>query len=145
MARGLNKVLLIGNLGNDPEIKYSQSGNAIANISIATTEGRKNANGEWEDYTEWHRVVMFGKLAETCKDYLRKGSKVFIEGRIQTRSWEDKDGKKNYMTEVVGASMLMLDSKGSDSSMNTASSDSGSGNESRQSSNMPNEEDDLPF
>ncbi|MFC1538335.1 single-stranded DNA-binding protein [Candidatus Latescibacterota bacterium] len=145
MARGLNKVLLIGNLGNDPEIKYSQSGNAIANISIATTEGRKNANGEWEDFTEWHRVVMFGKLAETCKDYLRKGSKVFIEGRIQTRSWEDKDGKKNYMTEVVGNSMLMLDSKGSNPSMNEPDSDSGSGKASRQSSNMPNEEDDLPF
>ncbi len=144
MARGLNKVMLIGNLGNDPEIRYAQSGNAIANLSIATTEGRKNQNGDWEDHTEWHRVVFFGKLAETCKDYLRKGSKIFVEGRIQTRSWEDKDGKKNYSTEVVGNSMLMLDSKGSGSS-GGPSGGSPRQNAPQPPSDAPQGEDDLPF
>ena len=89
MSRGLNKVLLIGNLGADPEIKYTPSGTAIANLRLATAESRKNSEGDWEDHTEWHRVVMFGRRAETCKDYLKKGSKIYIEGRIQTRSWEN--------------------------------------------------------
>ncbi len=111
MARGLNKVLLIGNLGADPEIKYAPSGTAIATFNMATTENRKNRDGEWEDQTEWHRVVMFGKQAEFCKDYLHKGSKLFVEGRLQTRSWDDQSGQKKYMTEVVGNQMLMLDSR----------------------------------
>jgi single-strand DNA-binding protein len=155
MARGLNKVMLIGNLGNDPEIRYAKSGSAIANISIATTEGRKNQSGDWEDHTEWHRVVFFGKQAETCKDYLRKGSKVFVEGRIQTNTWEDKDGKKNYSTEVVGYSMLMLDSKGSGQGGGGGYSggqgggqgggQSQSNNAPQPPSNMPQGEDDLPF
>ena len=83
MSRGLNKVMLIGNLGSDPEIKYTASGTAIANIRLATAENRRNADGNWEETTEWHRVVFFGKQAETCKDYLRKGSKLYIEGRIR--------------------------------------------------------------
>jgi len=112
MARGLNKVLLIGNLGADPEIKYTPSGTAIANLRLATAESRKNSEGDWEDHTEWHRVVMFGRRAETCKDYLRKGSKIYIEGRLQTRSWDDQSGQKKYMTEVFGYQMIMLDSKG---------------------------------
>jgi len=112
MARGLNKVILIGNLGNDPEIKYAASGTAIANLSIATTESRKNREGTYEETTEWHRVSMFGKQAEVCKDYLHTGSKVYIEGRLQTRSWDDASGQKRYMTEIIAFSMLMLDSKG---------------------------------
>ena len=118
MARGLNKVMLIGNLGADPEIKYAQSGTPIANFNIATSENRKNSDGEWEDITEWHKVVMFGRQAEVCKDYLHKGSKIFIEGRLQTRSWDDQDGKKHYMTEVVGFNMVMLDPKGMVTSTN---------------------------
>ena len=119
MARGLNKVLLIGNLGADPEIKYTPSGTAIANLRLATAESRKNSEGDWEDHTEWHRVVMFGRRAETCKDYLRKGSKIFIEGRIQTRSWDDQSGQKRYMTEVLGYQMIMLDPKGQGPSADT--------------------------
>ena len=114
MARGLNKVMLIGNLGADPEIKYSPSGTSISNIRLATSENRKNSDGEWEERTEWHRVVMYGRQAEICKDYLRKGSKIYVEGRLQTRSWDDQDGKKHYMTEVVGFNMVMLDPKGQD-------------------------------
>lgn len=119
MARGLNKVLLIGNLGADPEIKYTPSGTAIANLRLATAESRKNSEGEWEDHTEWHRVVMFGRRAETCKDYLKKGSKIYIEGRIQTRSWDDQSGQKRYMTEVLGYQMIMLDPKGQGPSADT--------------------------
>lgn len=104
--------MLIGNLGQDPEIKYAASGTAIANLRIATTENKKSKDGAWEEQTEWHRVVMFGKTAETCKNYLRKGSKIYVEGRLQTRSWDDKDGQKKYMTEIAGFMMIMLDSKG---------------------------------
>ena len=111
MARGLNKVLLIGNLGADPEIKYLPSGTAIANFNMATTEKRKNAQGEYEDVTEWHRIVLFARQAENCKDYLKKGSKIFLEGRIQTRSWDDQNGLKQYRTEIVGNTFLMLDGK----------------------------------
>ena len=147
MARGLNKVLLIGNLGADPEIKYSANGNAIANLRLATTEGRKNRDGEWEDVTEWHRVVMFGKQAETCKDYLRKGSKIFIEGRIQTRSWDDQSGQKRYTTEVVGFTLLMLDSRNQDTSGEQPQRQGGqsSFNASQPPSNTPAADDDLPF
>lgn len=112
MARGLNKVMLIGNLGSDPEIKYAPSGTAIANFNLATSENRRNKNGEWQEATEWHKIVMFAKQAELCKDYLKKGSKVYIEGRLQTRSWEDKNGQKRYLTEVVGLNLVMLDQKG---------------------------------
>jgi len=146
MARGLNKVMIIGNLGNDPEIKYAPSGTAIANFTVATTEGRKNKDGEWEDATEWHRVVMFGRQAEVCKDYLRKGSKVYIEGRLQTRSWEDQSGQRRYMTEINGNQMVMLDSKGE------GGSGGGGGQSSKRDSqpgpppdNGPDIDDDLPF
>lgn len=148
MARGLNKVMLIGNLGADPEIKYSANGNAIANLRLATTESRKNRDGEWEDVTEWHRVVIFGKLAETCKDYLRKGSKIYIEGRIQTNSWEDQSGQKRYSTEVVGYTLLMLDSKNQDTSGGPPPQRQGgqsSFNASQPPSNIPDADDDLPF
>ena len=149
MARGLNKVMLIGNLGADPEIKYAQSGTPIANFNIATSENRKNSDGEWEDITEWHRVVMFSRQAEVCKDYLHKGSKVFIEGRLQTRSWDDQDGKKHYITEVVGFNMVMLDPKDKDTTMNAPeppeSPVSDTDTTPEPSEDIPKEEDDLPF
>ena len=151
MARGLNKVMIIGNLGNDPEIKYAPSGTAIANFTVATTEGRKNKDGEWEDATEWHRIVMFGRQAEVCKDYLHKGSKVYIEGRLQTRSWEDQSGQRRYMTEINGNQMLMLDSKGEGGS--GGGSGGGGGGSSKQRNSQPGPppdsgsdmDDDLPF
>ena len=150
MARGLNKVMLIGNLGSDPEIKYAASGTPIANFSVATTDNRKNKDGEWEEFTEWHRVVMFGRQAEICKDYLKKGSKVFIEGRLQTRSWDDQSGQKRYMTEIVGSQMVMLDQKGQGISgepsgqYEPAQSQSGK-NQKPSRENIPEAEDDLPF
>lgn len=110
MAKGLNRVMLIGNLGQDPDVRYSANGNAIANVSIATAEGKKDQNGDWQDHTEWHKLIFFGKTAEVAKDYLRKGSKIYIEGRLQTRSWE-KDGIKRYTTEIVVSQLLMLDGR----------------------------------
>ena len=148
MARGLNKVLLIGNLGADPEIKYATNGNAIANLRVATTESRKNREGEWEEITEWHRVVMFGRQAELCKDYLKKGSRVYIEGRLQTRSWDDQNGQKHYMTEIVGFIMLMLDAKGQEASSAPAERQGGSSFDSGQvapTPDFPEADDDLPF
>lgn len=113
MARGVNKAILIGNLGNDPDMRYTASGAAVANISIATAESwRDKESGEQQERTEWHRVVAFGRLAEIMGEYLRKGSQVYIEGRIQTRKWQDKDGQDRYTTEIVANEMQMLGGKG---------------------------------
>lgn len=108
MARGVNKVILVGNLGNDPEVKYMPSGGAVTNVSIATTDSWKDkGSGEKQERTEWHRVVFFNRLAEIAGEYLRKGSQVYVEGRLQTREWE-KDGVKRYSTEIVASEMQML-------------------------------------
>ena len=113
MARGINKVILIGNLGADPETRHTAGGSAVTNLSLATTEAwRDRQTGENQEKTEWHRVVMFSKLAEIAGEYLRKGSKVYIEGRLQTRKWQDRDGNDRYTTEIVANEMQMLDSKG---------------------------------
>jgi single-strand DNA-binding protein len=104
----VNKVILIGNLGKDPEVRHTPSGAAVANFSIATNESWNNREGQREERTEWHRVVAFGKLADICGQYLKKGKQVYIEGRLQTRSWEDRDGNKRYTTEVVASNMTML-------------------------------------
>jgi single-strand DNA-binding protein len=113
MARGINKVILIGHLGQDPEVKYMPSGSAVANVSIATTESWKDKNtGEKQDRTEWHRVVFFARLAEIVGEYLRKGSQVYVEGRLQTRKWQDKNGQDRYTTEIIASDMQMLGGKG---------------------------------
>ena len=115
MAKGsINKVILIGNMGRDPEVRYTPNGLAVANINIATTESWKDKqSGENQERTEWHRIVMYGRLAEITGEYLKKGSKIYIEGRLQTRKWQDKNtGQDRYTTEVVADSMQMLDSKG---------------------------------
>jgi len=104
----LNKVILIGNLGKDPEVRYSQAGAAIASFNVATTETWKKQDGTKEEQTEWHRIVAFGRLAEICGEYLSKGSKVYIEGRLQTRKWENKEGVTQYTTEIVVREMKML-------------------------------------
>ena len=118
MARGVNKVILVGNLGQDPEVRYMPNGNGVANISIATTDSWKDKNtGQMQERTEWHRVVLFGKLAEVAGEYLRKGSQVYIEGRLQTRKWTDQSGQEKYTTEIVvdmGGQMQMLGSRGGD-------------------------------
>ena len=108
----LNKVMLIGNLGKDPEVRFTASGSAVASFSIATSERYKNKSGEWEDKTEWHNVVLWSKLAEIAKEYLTKGKTVYIEGRLQTRKWQDRDGKDRWTTEIVGDKMQMLSPKG---------------------------------
>ncbi len=113
MARGVNKVILIGNLGKDPEVRYSPNGGAVTTITLATSESWKDKNtGEQVDKTEWHRVVFFRRLAEVAGEYLKKGSKVFIEGKLQTRKWQDQNGQDRYTTEIVANEMQMLDSKG---------------------------------
>ena len=109
MARGVNKVILVGNLGNDPETKYMPSGDAVTNLSVATSESWKDKKtGEQKDRTEWHRVAMFGRLAEIAAEYLRKGSQVYIEGKIRTRKWQDQQGNDRYSTEVIANEMQML-------------------------------------
>ena len=113
MARGINKVILIGNLGQDPETRYMPSGGAVTNITLATSESWKDKQtGEQKENTEWHRVVFFNRLAEIAAEYLRKGSKAYVEGRLQTRKWQGKDGQDRYTTEIVASEMQMLDSRG---------------------------------
>jgi len=112
MSRSLNKVMLIGNLGRDPEVRYLSSGRPVANFSIATTDSWKDKEGKLTEKTEWHKVVAFGKLAEICSEYLSKGKQVYIEGRLQTREWQDQSGQKRYTTEVVAQTLMMLGSKG---------------------------------
>jgi single-strand DNA-binding protein len=113
MARGVNKVILIGNLGADPETRAMPSGTTVANLRIATSESwRDKQTGEQQERTEWHRVALFGRLAEVAGEYLRKGSKVYIEGSLRTRKWQDKEGKDRYSTEIVGNDMQMLDARG---------------------------------
>jgi len=113
MARGVNKVILIGNLGADPETRFMPSGGAVANLRIATSESWKDKNtGEAQERTEWHTVVYFNRLAEIAGQYLKKGAKIYVEGSLRTRKWQDKNGVDRYTTEIVGAEMQMLDSKG---------------------------------
>jgi single-strand DNA-binding protein len=108
----VNKVILIGRLGADPEVRYTPDGTMVTNLRLATNEYRKDKSGERVDRTEWHRIVTFGRLAEICQNYLSKGKLTYIEGRLQTRSWEDKDGMKRSTTEIIASNMQMLDSKG---------------------------------
>jgi len=140
----LNKVMLIGNLGKDPEVRYTTSGQGVASFSIATTEKYKNKSGDWEEKTEWHNIVLWGKLAEIAKDYLSKGKTVFIEGRLQTRKWQDKDGRDRYNTEIIGDRMQMLSPKGDGG----RSGGGREGNEPTAAYDDPvgyNQEDDIPF
>lgn len=115
MARGVNKVILVGNLGGDPEVRYMPSGGAVTNVTIATSESWKDKQtGQQNERTEWHRVVFFNRLAEIAGEYLRKGSKIYVEGSLRTRKWQDQSGQDRYTTEIVGAEMQMLDSRGGD-------------------------------
>lgn len=148
-SRGVNKVILIGNLGADPEIRYTTSGTAVANLRLATTETWMDKSGERTERTEWHRVVLWGKTAETASQYLTKGKQVYVEGRIQTREWNDKEGNKRFSTEIHANTMLML-----------GRGEGGPGGESRPGGDrrvqpaaeyagmpddMPPPDDDLPF
>jgi single-strand DNA-binding protein len=113
MARGVNKAILVGNLGSDPETRYTAGGSAVTNVSLATTDSWKDKqSGEQQEKTEWHKVVFFGRLAEIAAEYLRKGSQIYVEGRIQTRKWQGKDGQDRWTTEIVGNEMQMLGGRG---------------------------------
>ncbi len=143
MARSLNKVMLIGNLGKDPELRYTTSGVAVASFTIATNESWKDQDGNLQERTEWHNIVAWRKLAEICGEWLKKGKKVYIEGRIQTRSFDDKNtGAKRYITEIVADNMLMLDSKGSSDSYQAGGESEAAATGSAQGGK---EKDDLPF
>src|SRR5579875_1533294 len=113
MAKSVNKVLLLGNVGKDPEIRSTPNGTMVANFTLATSERQKDAQGNWQDRTEWHNLVAFGRVAEIIRDYVKKGSKLFIEGKIQTRSWDDKEsGQKRYRTEILVNDLQMLGGRG---------------------------------
>ena len=139
-GKSLNKVTLIGNLGKDPELSYIASGAAVAKFSIATNERWKDDGGNVQERTEWHNIIAWRKLAEICGQYLKKGSKVYLEGKLQTRSWDDKNsGVKKYMTEVIVNDMIMLDSKGGEGA-HSSEPEMPASDESQ-----PAEKDDLPF
>ncbi len=141
---GINKVILIGNLGTDPEVRALESGVKVANFNIATNETYKDKNGEKQERTEWHRIVLWRGLAEIAETYLKKGDRIYIEGRLRTRQWEDKEGVKKYTTEVYGDNMVMLGSKSSDASKGQSPPPSDE-NIPEDDSQSPETEDDLPF
>lgn len=148
----VNKVILIGNIGRDPETRYMPSGDAMVNLSLATTDQWKDKNGEKQERTEWHRIVIFGKTAEIAGQYLRKGSQVYIEGRLQTRKWQDKEGQERYTTEIVADRMQMLGSRGggADAPMEreerTAAAVTAESRPTKKASTpMDDLEDDIPF
>jgi len=136
----VNKAILIGRLGKDPEVRYTPDGTMVTNFNLATDEQWKDKNGEKVQKTEWHRIVTFGKLAEICGNYLVKGKLIFVEGRIQTRSWEDKDGIKRFTTEIIASNMQMLDSKAQ-----SKAGDSSFEASSVSSNNAGTPTDDVPF
>ena len=146
MARGVNKVILVGNLGQDPEVKYMPSGQAVCNISVATTDSwNDKSSGEKQERTEWHRVVFFRRLAEIAGEYLRKGSQVYIEGRLQTRKWQDQSGADRYTTEIIANEMQMLGGRGGGVDAPPAEQDFGSAPAKAAPSTADDFDDDIPF
>ena len=147
----VNKVILIGNLGADPETRYLPSGDAITNIRIATTEAWKDKGGEKQEHTEWHRIAFFGKQAEIAGQYLKKGSPVYVEGRIRTRKWQDKDGQDRYSTEIVADRMQLLGSRGGGDTMAREPAAAGASGSARpapaggKDRGIPDMEEDIPF
>jgi len=140
---GVNKVILIGNLGKDPELRYTPGGQAVGSFSLATSEKWRDKDGNPQDKTEWHNIVVWGRQAEIAKEYLAKGRQVYIEGRIQTRSWEDKDGNKRYTTEIVAQRLQFLGSR--DQAETTAEPAQGSGKPPAMEEEVSGDDDDLPF
>ncbi len=145
MSRGINKVIIVGNLGNDPETRYMPSGSAVTNLSVATNESWKDKQtGEQKDRTEWHKVAMFGRLAEIAAEYLRKGSQVYIEGKLRTRKWQDKEGQDRYTTEIVADEMQMLGGRSGGSGGAPAMNDTGERSPPPRASG-DDFDDDIPF
>ena len=147
MARGINKVILVGNLGADPETRYMPSGSAVTNLSVATSESWKDKqSGEQKERTEWHKVAMFNRLAEIAAEYLRKGSQVYIEGKLRTRKWQDRDGNDRWTTEIIADEMQMLGGRGGGGSMPMNQDPGPSGSSSPPPQAGPDDfDDDIPF
>jgi single-strand DNA-binding protein len=153
MARGVNKAIIVGNLGRDPEVRYTANGSAVADVTVATSESWKDKqSGERQERTEWHRVVFFGRLAEIAEEYLKKGSQVYIEGSIRTQKWQDKEsGQDRYTTEIVARDMQMLGSRGGEASGGSGDDYSGAASSATASSDGgasgrdPDLDDDIPF
>jgi len=146
MARAINKVILIGNLGQDPELRYTGNGTAVCNLRLATNESYKDQDGQLVERTEWHSIVAWSRLAEICAEYLRKGSRVYFEGSLQTRSWEDRDGNTRYTTEIKVREMMMLDNRESNGTSEASTAQRSRATEVAEtvpSSFAP--DDDLPF
>lgn len=151
---GVNKVILLGNLGKDPELRYTTSQTAVCSFSLATGERRKDQSGNWVDHTEWHNIVVFGKQAENCSNYLKKGRQAYIEGRIQTRKWQDKEGRDRYTTEIVASTVQFVGSREAGAGNLSVSKESSSEVESLPSADQiaataasepAFDEDDIPF
>jgi single-strand DNA-binding protein len=151
MAGGVNRVMLLGNLGKDPEVRFTPSGSAVCNFTIATNESWTDKNGQKQDRTEWHRIVVWGKMGELCGEYLKKGRQCFVEGKLQTREWNDKEGKKNYTTEIVAQNVQFLGTGGgagaprTDSTARRGSGDEGSAPPPMDDFGGPPPTDDIPF
>jgi single-strand DNA-binding protein len=158
MAKSVNKVILVGNLGKDPEVKYTSTGTPVAKFSLATNEGYKDKSGQWQDRTEWHNVVAWQRLAEIVGEYVKKGSKVYIEGRLQTSSWDDKEtGQKKYKTEIIANDLVLLSGRsetdsegGSRGYSRSASAGAGNLDQSHGNSEEPAhatqiQDEDIPF
>jgi single-strand DNA-binding protein len=155
MAKSVNKVILLGNVGKDPDVKFLPSGQAVANFSLATSERFKDKGGEWQDRTEWHNLTAYAKLAEIIRDYVKKGAKLYVEGRIQTRSWDDpKSGEKKYRTEIIVGEICLLSGRGDDGGSGGGYSRQGSTASFDQRPSAPAEDygqaaeisdDDIPF
>lgn len=150
--RGVNKVILVGHLGKDPEVRHLDGNNTVANFPLATSESYTTRDGNKVEQTEWHNIVLWRKLAEIAEKYVKKGSLVFIEGRLRTRSWDDKDGNKRYTTEVIASSMQMLDKKGDNNGGDSNYNSGGSSNQNKTSDTSTTKDivldepnDDLPF
>ena len=141
---GVNKAILVGNLGRDPELRYTQSGQAVANFTVATTERFSTRDGDRQERTEWHRIVTWGKTAELCAQYLSKGRSVYLEGRLQTREWEDKEGQKRRTTEITAQTVQFLGGRGGGSGGGAAGGASGGGG-SFEEAPTPPPSDDIPF
>lgn len=150
---GINKVMIIGRLGQDPEVRYTPGGQAVANFSVATSENWTDKGGQKQERTEWHRIVVWGRLAELCKDYLKKGKQVYIDGRLQTRNWDDKDGKKRYVTEIIANNVQFLGSASERTETTTTTTTSEPAEHTQDTTNVPPFEpsvatitdDEIPF
>lgn len=141
----VNKVILVGNLGKDPETRYMPNGEAVANITLATTESWKDKNGEKQEKTEWHRVTFYRKLAEIVGEYLKKGSSIYVEGRLETRKWQDKEGNDRYTTEIIANIMQMLGGRGGDSGESRTTNTDEERSVGKSSGEFDDFEDDIPF